>query len=66
MFGSVARFVASRRERSAGRAGRTPGVSTDDDWTCAMHPEVLLSRPGRCPVCDMKLLPLRRRGAAFG
>lgn len=62
MLRSAARFVASCRERVAGRWARTYVVSTNEDWTCAMHPEVLVPAPGRCPVCDMKLLPLRRRG----
>ncbi len=28
-------------------------------WTCGMHPEVILDRPGNCPKCGMKLVPLR-------
>ena len=28
-------------------------------WTCAMHPEVRLPKPGLCPKCLMKLIPLR-------
>lgn len=27
-------------------------------WTCAMHPEVRLPEPGRCPKCGMPLIPL--------
>jgi Cu(I)/Ag(I) efflux system membrane fusion protein len=25
-------------------------------WTCSMHPEVKLSKPGLCPKCKMKLV----------
>jgi len=64
MLRSVAGFLAGLRERIVGRAARTHVVSSNDDWTCSMHPDVLMSAPGRCPVCDMKLLPLRRRGPA--
>lgn len=30
----------------------------DDVWTCAMHPQVRLPEPGRCPICFMDLTPL--------
>src|SRR5512145_263484 len=26
-------------------------------WTCAMHPEVVADKPGRCPKCNMPLEP---------
>ncbi len=28
-------------------------------WTCGMHPEVIQSEPGICPICQMDLVPLR-------
>jgi Cu(I)/Ag(I) efflux system membrane fusion protein/cobalt-zinc-cadmium efflux system membrane fusion protein len=28
-------------------------------WTCGMHPEVILEKPGNCPICGMKLTPLK-------
>ena len=27
-------------------------------WTCAMHMQVRLPRPGKCPLCGMKLIPV--------
>ncbi len=27
-------------------------------WTCAMHPEIRMDHPGKCPVCGMDLIPL--------
>ncbi len=33
-------------------------------WTCSMHPQVLQDKPGICPICAMKLVPLRKNGAA--
>jgi hypothetical protein len=26
-------------------------------YTCVMHPEVQSDKPGRCPICGMKLVP---------
>ena len=28
-------------------------------WTCSMHPEVRSNKPGLCPICHMKLVPLK-------
>jgi len=33
-------------------------------YTCGMHPNVIQDKPGLCPICEMKLTPLRRGGAA--
>jgi len=27
-------------------------------WTCAMHPQIQLPNPGKCPICFMDLIPL--------
>jgi membrane fusion protein, copper/silver efflux system len=29
-------------------------------YTCGMHPQVIQDHPGNCPICDMKLTPVRR------
>jgi Cu(I)/Ag(I) efflux system membrane fusion protein len=28
-------------------------------WTCSMHPQIILPRPGKCPICFMDLIPLK-------
>lgn len=30
-------------------------------WTCSMHPQIKLPRPGSCPVCNMKLIAVFRQ-----
>ncbi len=30
-------------------------------WTCAMHPQIALPKPGKCPLCAMDLISHRRR-----
>ena len=27
-------------------------------WTCAMHPQIRMPEPGKCPICGMELIPL--------
>jgi RND family efflux transporter MFP subunit len=29
-------------------------------YTCGMHPNVIQDEPGNCPICEMKLTPIRR------
>src|SRR5262245_32191051 len=38
--------------------GRETEQSSAEIWTCSMHPQVQLNRPGRCPICGMALIPL--------
>jgi RND family efflux transporter MFP subunit len=30
-------------------------------YTCGMHPQVLQNKPGNCPICAMKLTPVRKQ-----
>ncbi|MGY0427303.1 MAG: efflux RND transporter periplasmic adaptor subunit, partial [Polaribacter sp.] len=27
-------------------------------WTCSMHPQIRMEKPGNCPICGMELIPL--------
>jgi Cu(I)/Ag(I) efflux system membrane fusion protein len=29
-----------------------------DIWTCSMHPQIRQSKPGKCPICGMDLIPI--------
>ena len=45
-----------------GSAGGAPAASVADGarqqtYTCSMHPQVRLDRPGKCPICEMPLIP---------
>jgi Cu(I)/Ag(I) efflux system membrane fusion protein len=40
-------------------AERAPGAATGTTiWTCSMHPQIQLPKPGKCPICAMDLIPL--------
>ncbi|PRQ08155.1 efflux RND transporter periplasmic adaptor subunit [Enhygromyxa salina] len=36
--------------------------TSDEVWTCAMHPQVRQPDPGACPICGMDLIPLSDLG----
>ncbi len=29
-------------------------------WTCSMHPQIRSSKPGKCPICAMDLIPVSK------
>ena len=33
-------------------------------YTCGMHPQVIQDHPGNCPICEMKLTPIRKKTSA--
>ena len=33
-------------------------------WTCAMHPQIKMDKPGKCPICGMDLIPLKTTGGS--
>ncbi|MDD2763796.1 MAG: efflux RND transporter periplasmic adaptor subunit [Opitutaceae bacterium] len=35
-------------------------------WTCGMHPQIIKDKPGNCPICGMKLTPIRANAAKAG
>lgn len=37
---------------------QTPVVAKAEVWTCSMHPQIKLPKPGKCPICFMELIPL--------
>ena len=36
-------------------------IKTATKYTCTMHPEVVRSKPGKCPKCGMKLVPMKKK-----
>ncbi|HUS02128.1 MAG TPA: heavy metal-binding domain-containing protein [Chitinophagaceae bacterium] len=36
-------------------------VTVSKKYTCPMHPEVIRSKPGKCPKCGMKLVAVKKK-----
>jgi Cu(I)/Ag(I) efflux system membrane fusion protein len=37
---------------------------TGGTWTCSMHPHIQLPKPGKCPICFMDLIPVKKEGTS--
>jgi membrane fusion protein, copper/silver efflux system len=33
-------------------------VENSTIWTCSMHPQIRMKQPGKCPICEMDLVPV--------
>lgn len=49
----------------AGLGGREAHAEEQhQQYTCGMHPFIIEDKPGDCPICGMKLTPLKKSGAS--
>ena len=53
--GSAVLFLNKSSDSSAEIATEASGQI----WTCSMHPQVRLPKPGKCPICSMPLIPAK-------
>ncbi len=44
-------------------AGQPAAARKTQIWTCSMHPQIKLPKPGKCPICGMTLIPLNDTGS---
>ena len=40
----------------------TAAHAAEQLYTCGMHPQIIKQEPGNCPICGMKLTPIRANG----
>jgi Cu(I)/Ag(I) efflux system membrane fusion protein len=55
-----AAYFAGKRSTHDARAEQT----TKTLYTCGMDPQVIQDHPGNCPICGMKLTPIRKQAGA--
>ena len=51
-------LVFHRSGESEGNHEHHDEVEQAEIWTCAMHPHIKMSEPGKCAICGMDLIPL--------
>jgi len=47
-----------------GKGDSAPQAHSEQLYTCGMHPQVIQPKPGNCPICGMKLTPVRKQAGA--
>jgi len=57
IIAGAALFAGYRTQRRPEKPGET---ETAQLWTCPMHPQIIRSEPGTCPICAMPLEPVAR------
>jgi RND family efflux transporter MFP subunit len=45
---------------ASGKPAADGDASDIEFWTCTMHPSVHETGPGRCPICNMDLVPVKK------
>ncbi len=53
-------------DRHSHEAEHTHEKNTEQIWTCSMHPQIRMDKPGKCPLCAMDLIPLKTGGDSGG
>jgi multidrug efflux pump subunit AcrA (membrane-fusion protein) len=56
--------LTSCSKKTDSQKAEVSGESETQLWTCGMHPEVIMDKPGNCPKCGMKLVPVKSASAA--
>ena len=54
LFAGAVVFAADTAAGTNAPAGKTM-------YTCGMHPWIIQDHPGNCPICGMKLEPVRKQ-----
>ncbi|RME91644.1 MAG: efflux RND transporter periplasmic adaptor subunit, partial [Verrucomicrobia bacterium] len=53
-------FLATLRSTSTPATAANQQAGEKTLYTCGMHPQVVQDHPGNCPICGMKLTPMRK------
>jgi Cu(I)/Ag(I) efflux system membrane fusion protein len=56
-------IISCSRQNQSSPVAPSQGNSKASDsdieyWTCGMHPQIHSPHPGKCPICDMQLVPV--------
>lgn len=56
-------LVFHRSHKKEAKQEQSVQESKKTIWTCAMHPQIRMDHPGKCPICGMDLIPLVQKTA---
>ena len=62
----IAPMLGMKAADTTAQPDSTRKTDSDQLWTCGMHPQVIQDKPGDCPICHMKLPPLKVDAAGAG
>ncbi len=62
----LGRLSGGGRSQTGHEAHGSPVAEKAEIWTCSMHPQIKLPKPGKCPICFMDLIPLTSSGDEGG
>jgi Cu(I)/Ag(I) efflux system membrane fusion protein len=54
----LGRIIFHRPHEEKAKQEITADENKKTIWTCAMHPQIRMDHPGKCPICGMDLIPL--------
>jgi len=55
--GSANEFMSNKDGSDISDGHNHSGESSEEIWTCSMHPQIMQPEPGDCPICGMDLIP---------
>jgi Cu(I)/Ag(I) efflux system membrane fusion protein/cobalt-zinc-cadmium efflux system membrane fusion protein len=66
LLGSLIGFssVYFKSQTSDSHKAHDSSVEEKQLYTCGMHPDVISEEPGNCPICGMKLTPVKKAGSS--
>lgn len=55
-------WLLFRGGSSSTSSGKVAASAQATTYTCSMHPQIRMDKPGKCPICGMDLIPLGQSG----
>ncbi len=62
----VMSFLACSNDQKKGTSDRIKPTEIAESYTCPMHPQIIKSEPGACPICGMDLVKINTQNKKMG
>jgi membrane fusion protein, copper/silver efflux system len=66
LFGGLSGHLPHQEQPVRDEHAAAQEQAGDIVWTCSMHPQIRLPEPGKCPICFMDLIPVKKDAAMDG